>query len=80
MELTRQNTPPTKNGHAQPPIESRKGFQPVGPYYVLTWWALLCWVKLIAGSIPGGALLSVPFFLIYLDSYLVSPGRSLQYI
>merc|ERR1712026_274692 len=28
-ELTRQITPPTKNGHAPPPIESRKSFQSV---------------------------------------------------
>ena len=33
----RQITPPTKNGHAPPPIESRKGSQPVNPYYVWTW-------------------------------------------
>ncbi|CAM9810569.1 unnamed protein product, partial [Discosporangium mesarthrocarpum] len=26
-ELTRQITPPTKNGHAPPPIESRKSSQ-----------------------------------------------------
>ena len=36
-ELTRQITPPTKNGHAPPPIESRKSFQSVNPYYVRTW-------------------------------------------
>ena len=36
-ELTRQITPPTKNGHAPPPIESRKSFQSVNPYYVWTW-------------------------------------------
>ena len=36
-ELTRQITPPTKNGHAPPPIESRKSCQSVNPYYVWTW-------------------------------------------
>ena len=36
-ELTRQITPPTKNGHAPPPIESRKSYQSVNPYYVWTW-------------------------------------------
>ncbi|WZZ78132.1 hypothetical protein YC2023_098704 [Brassica napus] len=35
-ELTRQIAPPTKNGHAPPPIESRKSFQSVNPYYVWT--------------------------------------------
>ncbi len=36
-ELTRQITPPTKNGHAPPPIESRKSSQSVNPHYVWTW-------------------------------------------
>ena len=45
-ELTRQITPPTKNGHAPPPIESRKSYQSVNPYYVWTWWVFPCWVKL----------------------------------
>ena len=36
-ELTRQITPPTKNGHAPPPIESRKSYQSVNPIYVWTW-------------------------------------------
>jgi hypothetical protein len=36
-ELTRQITPPTKNGHAPPPIESRKSYQSVNPHYVWTW-------------------------------------------
>ena len=36
-------TPPTKNGHAQLPIESRKRFQFVVPYFVRTWWVFLCW-------------------------------------
>ncbi|KAL7465820.1 hypothetical protein ACHAXS_006584 [Conticribra weissflogii] len=35
-ELTRQITPPTKNGHAPPPIESRKNSQSVNPHYVWT--------------------------------------------
>ncbi len=33
-ELTRQITPPTKNGHAPPPTESRKSSQSVNPYSV----------------------------------------------
>ncbi len=45
-ELTRQITPRTKNGHAPPPIESRKSFQSVNPHYVWTWWVSPCWVKL----------------------------------
>ncbi|OAD70963.1 hypothetical protein PHYBLDRAFT_171033 [Phycomyces blakesleeanus NRRL 1555(-)] len=36
-ELTRQITPRTKNGHAPPPIKSRKSFQSVNPSYVWTW-------------------------------------------
>src|SRR5258708_1970895 len=36
-ELTRQITPPTKNGHAPPPIKSRKSYQSVNPSYVWTW-------------------------------------------
>ncbi|KAD0306340.1 hypothetical protein E3N88_44472 [Mikania micrantha] len=35
----RQIAPPTKNGHAPPPIESRKSSQSVNPYYV---WTLAC--------------------------------------
>ncbi|PHT26121.1 hypothetical protein CQW23_34262 [Capsicum baccatum] len=35
----RQIAPPTKNGHAPPPIESRKSSQSVNPYYVWTWYA-----------------------------------------
>ncbi|KAK7313624.1 hypothetical protein VNO77_38812 [Canavalia gladiata] len=31
-----QIAPPTKNGHAPPPIESRKSSQSVNPYYVWT--------------------------------------------
>ncbi|KAM4071377.1 hypothetical protein ACB094_11G057900 [Castanea mollissima] len=31
--FNRQITPPTKNGHAPPPIESRKSSQSVNPYY-----------------------------------------------
>src|ERR1700739_1434844 len=41
-ELTRQITPPTKNGHAPPPIESRKSSQSVNPYYVWTWCVSPC--------------------------------------
>lgn len=33
-ELTRQIAPPTKNGHAPPPTESRKSSQSVNPYSV----------------------------------------------
>ena len=36
-QLSRQITPPTKNGHAPPPIESRKSYQSVNPNYVWTW-------------------------------------------
>ncbi|GJQ87608.1 hypothetical protein Trydic_g23146 [Trypoxylus dichotomus] len=43
-ELTRQIAPPTKNGHAPPPTESRKSCQSVNP----------------SGSTPGGALPSIP--------------------
>ena len=35
-ESTRQITPPTKNGHAPPPIESRKSSQSVNPHHVWT--------------------------------------------
>jgi hypothetical protein len=45
-ELTRQITPPTKNGHAPPPIESRKSYQSVNPSHVWTWWVFPCWVEL----------------------------------
>ena len=45
-ELTRQITPPTKNSHAPPFIESRKSSQSVNPYNVWTWWVFPCWVKL----------------------------------
>ena len=36
-ELTRQITPPTKNGHAPPPTESRKSSQSVNPAGVRAW-------------------------------------------
>ena len=45
-ELTRQITPPTKNGHAPPPTESRKSYQSVNPSSVRAWWDFPCWVKL----------------------------------
>jgi hypothetical protein len=45
-ELTRQITPPTKNGHAPPPTESRKSSQSVNPSGVRAWWDFQCWVKL----------------------------------
>ena len=45
-ELTWQITPPTRNGHAPPPIESRKSSHTVSPYYVRNWWVSMCWVKL----------------------------------
>ena len=35
-ELTRQIAPPTKNGHAPPPTESRKSYQSVNPHSVRT--------------------------------------------
>ncbi|PHT26885.1 hypothetical protein CQW23_33509 [Capsicum baccatum] len=37
--FNRQIAPPTKSGHAPPPIESRKSSQSVSPYYVWTWYA-----------------------------------------
>lgn len=39
-ELTWQITPPTQNGHAPPPKESRKSSQSVNPYYIWTWWVI----------------------------------------
>ena len=36
-ELTRQIAPPTKNGHAPPPTESRKNSQSVNPSSVRAW-------------------------------------------
>lgn len=36
-ELTRQIAPPTKNGHAPPPTESRKSYQSVNPSGVRAW-------------------------------------------
>ena len=45
-ELTRQIAPPTKNGHAPPPTESRKSSQSVNPYSVRAGWVFPCWVKL----------------------------------
>ena len=35
--LARQITPPTKNGHAPPPTESRKSYQSVNPSSVWAW-------------------------------------------
>ena len=45
-ELTRQITPPTKNGHAPPSTESRKSYQSVNPHSVRAGWVFPCWVKL----------------------------------
>jgi hypothetical protein len=42
VEHARQITPPTKNGHAPPPIESRKSSQSVNPHYVWTWYVFPC--------------------------------------
>ena len=39
-------TLPTENGHAAPPVESRKSCQSDNSYCVGTWWAFPCWVKL----------------------------------
>ncbi|EMD30582.1 hypothetical protein CERSUDRAFT_109780 [Gelatoporia subvermispora B] len=36
-QLSRQITPPTKNGHAPPPTKSRKSSQSVNPHRVWTW-------------------------------------------
>ncbi|PHT25357.1 Protein TAR1 [Capsicum baccatum] len=59
--FNRQIAPPTKNGHAPPPIESRKSSQSVNPYYVWT-----CRIPLIrtsselavrrAGKAPEGTI------------------------
>ena len=45
-ELTRQIAPPTKNGHAPPPTESRKSSPSVNPVRVRAGWGFPCWVKL----------------------------------
>jgi len=45
-ELTRQIAPPTKNGRAAPPTESRKSSQSVNPPGVWDWWGSLCWITL----------------------------------
>ena len=37
LEVSRQITPPTKNGHAPPPTESRKSDQSVNPSSVRAW-------------------------------------------
>ncbi|KAH9697527.1 hypothetical protein KPL71_023640 [Citrus sinensis] len=50
IELTRQIAPPTKNGHAPPPIESRKSSQSVNPYYVWT-----CGVLKVTSADPWSA-------------------------
>ena len=41
-ELTRQIAPPTKNGHAPPPTESRKSSQSVNPHGVRAWKGAPC--------------------------------------
>uniref|UniRef100_A0A368UH53 Protein TAR1 n=1 Tax=Glycine max TaxID=3847 RepID=A0A368UH53_SOYBN len=43
--FNRQIAPPTKNGHAPPPIESRKSSQSVNPYYVWTCFPVLSQIK-----------------------------------
>ena len=59
-ESTRQITPPTKNGHAPPPMKSRKCFQTVNPSHVWTWWVSPCWVKLNRRLHLWCALPSIP--------------------
>ncbi len=59
-ELTRQITPPTKNGHAPPSTESRKSYQSVNPYGVRTGWVFPCWVKLSRRLHSWCALPSIP--------------------
>ena len=56
-DLTRQITPPTKNGHAPPPIESRKSYQSVNPYYCLD----LVSFPVLSQIKPQAPLLVVPF-------------------
>ena len=45
-ESTRRIAPPTKNGHAPPPTESRKSYRSVNPTGVRTGRVFPCWVKL----------------------------------
>ena len=33
-KLTKQITPPTKNGHTPPPIKSKKNYQSINPHYI----------------------------------------------
>ena len=80
-ELTRQITPPTKNGHAPTPIESRKGAQLVNPYYVRTWWVFSCWVKL-SHRLHFGWWPSINslFFFTSIPTWLVPVGWYNNYI
>ncbi|CAK8677174.1 unnamed protein product [Clavelina lepadiformis] len=57
----RQIAPPTKNGHAPPPTESRKSSQSVNPHCVpgRVRFPVLSQIK-PQGSTPGGALPSIP--------------------
>ncbi|OIV90321.1 hypothetical protein TanjilG_14719 [Lupinus angustifolius] len=59
--FNRQIAPPTKNGHAPPPIESRKSSQSVNPYYVWT----------CQPPHPGSGILTQFPFGIYTDDHSV---------
>ena len=56
-ELTRQITPPTKNGHAPPHVEARKRCQSANPCYV---WNLASF-PVLSKMNPQAPLLAVPF-------------------
>ena len=77
-ELTRQITPATKNSHAPPPIESRKGSQPVNPYYVWTWWVFPCWVKLSHRLHSWWCPSINSFFFSAIPTWLIQVGQLLQ--
>ncbi|PHT25286.1 Protein TAR1 [Capsicum baccatum] len=66
--FNRQIAPPTKNGHAPPPIESRKSSQSVNPYYVWTWYAhtrtLLRRSRSVGGA-PFGGIPPISFVVPY---------------
>ena len=46
LRLIKLAFPPTNNGNAPPPTESRKSYQSVNPSSVRAWWDFPCWVKL----------------------------------
>ncbi|KAK9520070.1 hypothetical protein VZT92_021536 [Zoarces viviparus] len=59
-ELTRQIAPPTKNGHAPPPTESRKSYQSVNPFRVRAGFSFATILPrnpktLVSRTLPGGS-------------------------